>query len=726
MATSRTPSVGLAAACVGLLVAQHVVARASRDSLFLSTFSAEELPKVMLSAAILALPAVLGSTRLMGRLGPAGFIPLLLVASGILYAVEWVLLDTLPGAAVVLLYLHTSITTGIAVSGFWSAVSERFDPHAVRKVAGVLAAGSAAGGLLGGVFARFFGVAYGPAALLPVLAGASLLVALAVRRFAGGSVTTSTQATSARPAASAGSALEGVSTSSYLRGLALLVALTGLTNALVDFSFKTSVSGEPWSNQELVSFFAVFYTATSVGSVLLQVFLARFTLSRLGLGVTLSALPATMAALGLLGVALPATWVLVLLRGSGMALETSLFRSGYEPLYAPVATDKRRSTKMLIDVACDRLGESLGAAFVLAAAWLLPALATGVGLALAVLVACGSIWLSLRLERGYVTELATSLRLGKLELDDDDVARASMRFTLSQTQLELDRNALLTQIEMLRRKQATTGEVPPRTPSPPAADEASAKLRARLAALTSGDPVRVLAALEEAPLEPELVSIAVSLLADDAIADAASLALSQVADRHAGQLTDALLDAERPLRLRRRLPRVLRRSDSPRVVRGLTEALFDSEFELRYRAGLALREIAQRDSTLRPPERLLLAAARKEVEVSELTWKAHSATVATVEHEAPDSVVLRDRTLDHVFTLLGLALETDAVELARRALSRVGDRRLRGTALEYLEQVVPGSIRMGIWPYLQGGRRPRQAPRRPPSEVLRELSQSFG
>ncbi len=53
--TERTAPVALACASAMLLIAQHVVARAIRDALFLTSFPAEDLPKVMLTAAAVGL-----------------------------------------------------------------------------------------------------------------------------------------------------------------------------------------------------------------------------------------------------------------------------------------------------------------------------------------------------------------------------------------------------------------------------------------------------------------------------------------------------------------------------------------------------------------------------------------------------------------------------------------------------------------------------------------------
>ena len=78
-----------------------------------------------------------------------------------------------------------TVATGLTISGFWSLVNERWDPHAVRKIAGSISAGSALGGLAGGLFARYFGAHAGPGEMLPVLTGASLFGGVLLRALSG-------------------------------------------------------------------------------------------------------------------------------------------------------------------------------------------------------------------------------------------------------------------------------------------------------------------------------------------------------------------------------------------------------------------------------------------------------------------------------------------------------------------------------------------------------------
>jgi hypothetical protein len=59
-----------------------------------------------------------------------------------------------------------------------------------------------------------------------------------------------------------------------------------------------------------------------------------------------------------------------------------------------------------------------------------------------------------------------------------------------------------------------------------------------------------------------------------------------------------------------------------------------------------------------------------------------------------------------VFTLLSLVLPREAIQLAFRGL-QTDDEHLRGTALEYLDTVLPGAIKQRLWPFLE----PRQTKR---------------
>ncbi len=144
----------LAPIVAAALVAQQVASNAGRDALFLTHFDVTTLPWFVAAAAALSLPAAIASGRLLARLGPVRVVPWLLASSGALFLLEWGLLAPLPRATATILYLHSAILGGIAISAWWSLLNERFDPHSAKPLMAKVAGAATLGGLLGGLGAE--------------------------------------------------------------------------------------------------------------------------------------------------------------------------------------------------------------------------------------------------------------------------------------------------------------------------------------------------------------------------------------------------------------------------------------------------------------------------------------------------------------------------------------------------------------------------------------------
>jgi hypothetical protein len=179
------------------------------------------------------------------------------------------------------------------------------------------------------------------------------------------------------------------------------------------------------------------------------------------------------------------------------------------------------------------------------------------------------------------------------------------------------------------------------------------------------------------PLPPELIPLVIPLLGRDDVFTEAVAALRRVGARCTGQLLDTLLDPGEDPVVRRRVPRVLKAVPTQRAVDGLLIALRDERFDVRYRSAQALLGLRKRDASLSVPEAQAIAAARRELAASRPTT----------------------RGLDHVVALLSLALPGEPLRVALRAW-RSGDRGLRGTALEYLQNLLPPALWSSLWPWL--------------------------
>jgi len=173
--------------------------------------------------------------------------------------------------------------------------------------------------------------------------------------------------------------------------------------------------------------------------------------------------------------------------------------------------------------------------------------------------------------------------------------------------------------------------------------------------------------------------------------------------RITGQLVDAMLRRDNPVEVRRRIPRLLRKVEAPLAIQGLVDGLSDEEFEVRYRCGNALAELQRARRELKLPERQIMDAVMREVAEDPEHWQ-HPRLDEDVESDVRSEihallVTREDRNLEHVFTLLSLALDRDAIILSLRALSSSSEN-LRGTALEYLHNILPEAVREALWPRL--------------------------
>jgi hypothetical protein len=253
-------------------------------------------------------------------------------------------------------------------------------------------------------------------------------------------------------------------------------------------------------------------------------------------------------------------------------------------------------------------------------------------------------------------------------------------------------------------------------------------IQEQAAALRSGVPEQVRRVLrEKEPLDPRLAPHLIYLLAWDEVTRDAARALARIAPRVTGQLTDRLLDPEEEFTIRRRLPKVLAFCPTERSVEGLQTGLEDRRFEVRFQCGRALARIHGRHPEISLEEERVLSTVLREVDVDRKVWESERLLDKPADDEESLFVdeVLRERanrSLEHVFTLLSLILPKEPLRIAFRGL-HTADRTLRGTALEYLETILPEEVRRSMWPFLEAGP-VHTRDRRTREEVLDDLLRS--
>jgi len=671
------------------MIAGQVASKATRDALFLAAFGADKLPVAMLASSVLSVFGVVAMSKGLAVAGPRRLVPILHGLGGLLFGVEYFLFDTFPRLMAGAIYLHVAVLGSLFVSGFWSLVSEHFDPHTAKRVVSRISAGATMGGLAGGIIAERVSAWLDARTMLLVLTTLGLVTAASVHGM--------TRGPGRRTDVPPTSILQGMGMlgqARYLRMLAMLVMLTAMTSGLLDYAFKAQASESFGTREELLSFFGLFYTVSGLLTFLLQAGLSRVALERLGIGGTIALLPALVALGGGVATAVSRLWTVVVVRGIESVLANSLYRSGYELLFTPLSAETKRPTKTFIDVGFDRLGGALASGIVLAVLAAVPAVAARLSLGVATAAATLSVLIAVWLHRGYVAELAQSLKSGRVRLEEAEVVDATTRRTLADTTMAIDRNKLLQQIEELRGSQSGAPDKASTSPLP----VPEAGLRKGLEALLEGEPHQVRRVLRP-PLAPELVGLVLPLLVHDGVGRAARRALRHSVGGCLGQLVDALCNEELDVEIRRKLPEIIATVNDARASLGLFNALSSSSPEVRSRASAALDELLRRSPELRPRRSEVFAAVARGLDAA-------------------------DVSLPQLFAMLAVVLEREPLELSLHAL-RSDDDQLRGTSFEYLDIVLPEGLRERLFPHLEAFARRRAPSARPSRRTTTELAEEL-
>ncbi|MGE0592583.1 MAG: hypothetical protein AB7G23_10280 [Vicinamibacterales bacterium] len=698
-----------AAVSAAAVTAQFVGAKATRDALFLTSLDVTALPTMLMATSVTSIVVVGLHARAARRVVPSTLVPALFLTSALLFLAEWAARASAPTVIGALVYLHVSALVPLLVSGFWLIASERFDPHTARQRFGQIAGAGTLGGLAGALLAERVADALGVPAMLPVLAVLQCASAWLVHTLAACLQGSGAGMADEGDPADMRSGLRVVSEVPYLRRMATLVLLGTTSAALLDYLFKVEAVQAFGRGDQLLRFFALYYAGTSVLTFLVQALSHRLRLDRLSLSSSTSTPSVALLVGGLGTLVLPGFASLLVARGSEAILRGSLFRPGYELFYTPLPARERRAAKSVIDVAFDRLGDATGGGLVRGAILLVPAVQGPAIAWLAIVCAAGAVVAASRLGHDYVSSLEHSLRARGPHGGQLGPTRAALSLARSDVRI------------------AAAGGTRPDTQVPPPQDP---DIR-DLVALRSRDRGRVVRILvREEGLPAALIPQVIRLLAWEPVAEHAVFALRKVAEERVGQLVDALLDPNQSYAVRRRLARVFSVCVSQRAADGLMLGLEDARFDVRRHAARSLVSILDKNPAVVVDADRLYAVVLRELTVGRAVWESRRLLGEPRDGEADVAgddtldAFVRDRageSLAHVFTVLSLVLPREPLQIAFRCL-QADDAYLRGTALEYLESVLPAPVRRRLWPFIE--RVPTRRPARPSAEVIADLLRS--
>jgi AAA family ATP:ADP antiporter len=352
-----------------LIMASYVVARVTRDTLFLDEYSPDKLPLADLTIALLVgfvMSAYVSVSRYVTLRN-------LLVGSLLFFASNTFLFWWLARFHSVLawpyplLYVWVGLFGVLAPAQVWTLGNYALTPREAKRVFSVMAGGSILGGVFGGKVSSLMAPVYGTSSLLLGVGTALLISAVLVmivwkkrpaEMLDQGSE--ETQKHLASPAV--GESLKLIWSRPYLRALAALVLVANTTTSMAGWQFK-ALARTFYRGPELAAFFGDFYFYAGLAALLVQVVVTGYLLKRFGLGPALLVVPAAICfvSIGVLGWGLITIWAAIGLRSCMNVLQYSIDRPSAELLYLPVPAEIKNPVKSFVDTVVWRFGDGSAA-----------------------------------------------------------------------------------------------------------------------------------------------------------------------------------------------------------------------------------------------------------------------------------------------------------------------------------------------------------------------------
>jgi ATP:ADP antiporter, AAA family len=361
---SETLRVWIMALLVGLLIGANNLIKILRDSVFLGHHSVSELPYLYIMVAVLAGVIVGTYTRYTANVSITRLIlsTNAIILSNLVFF--WIVLTYFNADwSHYALYIWSAMATVIAVAQAWTLANSIFTPEEGKRSFGFIAAGGTVGGVAAGFGANWsIHLSIESNHLLWIVAGiyitASVLVIWAERRLDGRVYEAEIHSPNKPQNTYTNGVGELLSSSSYLKAIAVIILVSVIVSTLIDFQFKTGAKQAYSSTKELAVFFSSYYGWLSVATFFVQVLLTSQTLKKLGLTASLYVTPAALLTGSIVIITWPGLPAATFTRMADTILRNSVHRSGMEVIYMALPVPVVKAIKTFLDVVVERLGDA--------------------------------------------------------------------------------------------------------------------------------------------------------------------------------------------------------------------------------------------------------------------------------------------------------------------------------------------------------------------------------
>ncbi len=325
-----------------------------------SAAQAELLAKMLnMAVAFVAVVVFTHLSRRFRRQQLTHLFALFFIACYLLFA-RWLVFPA--DAAVWSFYLFGDLFSTLMVATFFSFLNDSVTPEAAKRLYGLVGLGGVSGGVFGATVVSAKVALFSYSAWLWVCTAITLLIMLVA--WAAGRhilVADSAPGQPVQQGPRGNAATEGarlVFSSYYLLSIVAIVGIYEVISTIIDFQFTFTVA-HYLDGPDIGRHFALVFTITNWTSLLVQLFLTGFIMTRFGVGIALLVLPFTIALGSTAFLLFPVLWVGSLLSTADNGFSYSINQSAKEALYVPTTQAEKYRAKAFIDMFVQRFAKAI-------------------------------------------------------------------------------------------------------------------------------------------------------------------------------------------------------------------------------------------------------------------------------------------------------------------------------------------------------------------------------
>ena len=345
----------------------HNILKPITRSKFITDLGADNLPYVLIGAALLIGVLMAGYARLMGLMPKRWGLP---IAQAFLAAVLvgfWFLFQTTAGWVSVPFYFVGLLLGVLVTSQFWTLANVVYDARQAKRIFGFIGGGASLGGILGSFILTRYAQRIGTTNLLIVSAMALTAAALIAATVIGRERKQAVDLREGGESVSSGEALRLLRSSRHLQIIALVISFASIGAAIIEqqLNMATAAAKGQQATDAITVFLGKVQLWTSLIGFTIQVTLTSRIHRFLGIGFALMILPVGLGTSALVMLFNRALWAPGFARVLDQSFRYTVDKTTREILFLPLPGDVKYRAKPFVDVTVDRLAKAISAVLLL-------------------------------------------------------------------------------------------------------------------------------------------------------------------------------------------------------------------------------------------------------------------------------------------------------------------------------------------------------------------------